>query len=88
MQVTHSDQHRQTTTISGTLLGEQAIKQQHPAHKPGVHLRVLEGVDWRATVSVREREREKPRDVVGVELSIKQKSNDAPTTPVSGQLSH
>ena len=36
MQVTHSNQCRQTTTMSEDLLGEPAIKQQQPAHKRGV----------------------------------------------------
>lgn len=64
MQVTHSNQYRQTTTMSEDLLGERAIKQQQPAHKQGVHLCMFEGVNWRARESVCEKERERKRESV------------------------
>lgn len=52
MQVTHSNQYRQTTTMSEDLLGERAIKQQQPAHKQGVHLCMFEGIGERERESV------------------------------------
>ena len=38
MQVTRSNQYRQTTTISEALQGDQAIRQQQLSHKQGVHV--------------------------------------------------
>lgn len=65
MQVTHTNQYRQTTTMSENLLGERAIKQQQPAHKQGAHLCMFEGVNWRARESVCEKkERERKRELV------------------------
>lgn len=66
MQVTHSNQCRQTTTMSEDLLGEPAIKQQQPAHKQGAHLCVFEGANWTARGSDCEKEgdRERKRELV------------------------
>lgn len=58
MQVTHSNQYRQTTTMSEDLLGERAIKQQQPAHKQGVQLCMFEGIGERERERVSERESE------------------------------
>lgn len=52
MQVTHSNQYRQTTTTSEDLLGERATKQQQPAHKQGESFELSEGVNWRLKESL------------------------------------
>lgn len=46
MQVTHSNQYRQTTTTSEDLLGERRLSSnKQPAHKQGVHISMYEGVN-------------------------------------------
>lgn len=90
MQVTHSNQCRQTTTTSEDLLGERAIKQQQPAHKQGVHLCMFEGVNWRTRGSVCEKEggRERKRELVWKWNWVANKVKYHPHHPVSGQLNH
>lgn len=90
MQVTHTKQYRQTTTMSENLLGEQAIKQLQPAHKQGEHLSMFEGENWRARESVSEKKRESESESwceSGIEQQTKSDTTP-PTTPVSGQLNH
>lgn len=75
MQVTHSNQYRQTTTTSEDLLGERGLSSnKQPAHKQGVHI----------SMSVRQTEREKARAGVKVELSSKQ--SQIPPPPPQSQV--
>lgn len=85
MQVTHSNQYRQTTTMSEDLLGEQTMKQQQPAQNKVCISLCVRGSQLE---SVCEKEREKARVGVKVELSSKQSQIPPAPTPVSGQLNH
>lgn len=93
MQVTHSSQYRQTTTMSEDLLGESKLSSnKQPAHKQGVHLSASGGGRGRfrerersvsetngARKRGRETEREKAR--AGVKVELRGKRSQIPTPP-------
>lgn len=90
MQVTHTKQYRQTTTMCEDLQGEQTIEQQQPAHKQGVYLCMLGGNhrSWAESVVEREGEMKKGSQKVrvGVKVELSSKQSQIPPAPPHSQV--